>query len=332
MPPSKTIGIDIGGANTKVASAGGKTKSFYLPLWRKCDLSATLRQIRDEFQPGRVGVVITGEVVDVFKNKTEGIRSISSAVNSVFAEPFYLNVRGQFRPKIAKEQASLYAASNWIASVKFLSQQISDCIFVDTGSTTCDVIPLKSRKPVAALTDFSRLGERELLYHGVLRTSISTILHLAALNGKHYPLASEVFAITADVHRVLGNISAADYTCDTPDARPRNLEACYRRIARVLLCDVKELGRENARIIARQTEHAQVEDLADALAFQACKHGINTVVGAGLGEFLIAKAASKANLECRLLSQQYGKALSKVFPAFAVANLLHGESSNRQRC
>jgi uncharacterized hydantoinase/oxoprolinase family protein len=38
---------------------------------------------------------------------------------------------------------------------------------------------------------------------------------------------------------------------------------------------------------------------------------------------LIAKAASKVRLECSLLSQQYGKTLSKVFPAFAVANLVH---------
>jgi probable H4MPT-linked C1 transfer pathway protein len=171
-------------------------------------------------------------------------------------------------------------------------------------------------------TDFERLRERELIYTGALRTNIAAILRRVTLNGAKYRPASELFAITADAHRVLGNISAADYSCDTPDVQPRDLEACYRRIARILLCDVNELGRENTRDIARQVERAQVDELAHALAFQARKHDVNIVVGAGLGEFLIAKAASKASFECRLLSQQYGKELSRVFPAFALANLV----------
>jgi hypothetical protein len=185
------------------------------------------------------------------------------------------------------------------------------------------VIPIRDGKPAAKTTDFERLRERELIYTGALRTNIATILRLVTLNGDKYWLASELFAIAADAHRVLGNISAEDYACDTPDARSRDLEACYRRIARVLLCDVDELGRKNARDVARQVERAQIDELAQVLAFQARKHDLNAVVGAGIGEFLIAKAASKVRLECHLLSQQYGRELSKEFPAFAVANLAH---------
>jgi probable H4MPT-linked C1 transfer pathway protein len=244
-------------------------------------------------------------------------------VDSVFARPCYLNVRGQFTRQIAESEAALYAASNWTASAAYVAQRVTDCIFVDMGSTTCDVIPIRDGKPAASTTDFERLGERELIYTGALRTNIATILRLVTLNGENYGLASELFAIAADAHRVLGNISAEDYTCDTPDVQPHDLQACYRRIARVLLCDVDELGLKNARDVARQVERAQIDELAIALAFQARKHDLNAVVGAGLGEFLIAKAASKVRLECHLLSQQYGKELSKVFPAFAVANLAH---------
>jgi len=267
--------------------------------------------------------VITGELADAFASKKEGICSIASSVDSVFARPYYLNVRGQFTRQIAESEASLYAASNWAASAAFVSQRVSDCIFVDLGSTTCDVIPIRDGKPAATTTDFERLRERELIYTGALRTNIATILRHVTLNGEKYRLASELFAIAADAHRVLGNISAEEYTCETPDAQPRDLQHCYRRIARVLLCDVDELGRKNARDVARQVERAQVDELAQALAFQARKHDLKAVVGAGLGEFLIAKAASKVRLECSLLSQQYSKTLSKVFPAFAVANLAH---------
>ena len=323
MALSDTIGIDIGGANTKVASASGEARSLYLPLWLDNDLAGELRRIRDEFQPKSVGVVITGELADAFTSKKEGICSIASSVDSVFARPYYLNVRGQFTRQIAESEASLYAASNWTASAMFVSRRVSDCIFVDLGSTTCDVIPIRDGKPAATTTDFERLRERELVYTGALRTNIATILRHVTLNGEKYRLASELFAIAADAHRVLGNISAEEYTCETPDAQPRDLQHCYRRIARVLLCDVDELGRKNARDVARQVERAQVDELAQALAFQARKHDLKAVVGAGLGEFLIAKAASKVRLECSLLSQQYGKTLSKVFPAFAVANLAH---------
>ncbi|MGA8070984.1 MAG: hydantoinase/oxoprolinase family protein [Halobacteriota archaeon] len=323
MALSDTIGIDIGGANTKVASASGEARSLYLPLWLDNDLAGELRRIRDEFQPKSVGVVITGELADAFTSKKEGICSIASSVDSVFARPYYLNVRGQFTRQIAESEASLYAASNWTASAMFVSRRVSDCIFVDLGSTTCDVIPIRDGKPAATTTDFERLRERELVYTGALRTNIATILRHVTLNGEKYRLASELFAIAADAHRVLGNISAEEYTCETPDAQPRDLQHCYRRIARVLLCDVDELGRKNAHDVARQVERVQVDELAQALAFQARKHDLKAVVGAGLGEFLIAKAASKVRLECSLLSQQYGKTLSKVFPAFAVANLAH---------
>ncbi len=96
----------------------------------------------------------------------------------------------------------------------------------------------------------------------------------------------------------------------------------YKRIARVLLCDVNELGKENTHEVAKQVERAQINELAEALAFQAQTHELQTVIGAGLGEFLIAKAALKVGLEFRPLSSQYGRALTRVFPAYAVARLI----------
>jgi len=322
MTQGETIGIDIGGANTKVASTSGTARSFYLPLWRENDLAGLLKRVKDEFRPERVGIVITGELADAFASKKEGVCSIASTVNSVFTNPCYLNILGQFTPAIAERDAHLYAASNWTASTAFLAKSSQDCIFADVGSTTCDVIPIKNGKPLALTTDFERLREHELIYTGVLRTNIATLMRFVNLSGNKYRLCSELFTITADAHRILGNIDKSDYTCDTPDSQSRNLEACYRRISRILLCDVSELGRENAHEVARQVERTQINDLADALAFQARKFELHTVVGAGLGEFLIAKAALKAKLECRLLSRQYGRELSNVFPAFAVAQLV----------
>src|SRR5665647_1888679 len=85
-PMAQTIGIDIGGANTKVASASGTARSFYFPLWRKKDLAGLLRRVKDDFKPERVGIVITGELADAFSSKKEGICSIVAAVNAATIE------------------------------------------------------------------------------------------------------------------------------------------------------------------------------------------------------------------------------------------------------
>jgi probable H4MPT-linked C1 transfer pathway protein len=321
MEHDDTIGIDVGGANTKVASVSGAAASFYVPLWEENSLEAVLRSIKNQFQPKRVGVVMTGELADAFTSKTEGVCAIASAVDSVFARPCYLSVYGQFAPSISEKDALLYAASNWIASAWFLAKSTKDCIFADVGSTTCDIIPIKDGKPIALTTDSERLRENQLIYMGVLRTNVATLLRTVRVNDKRYRCSSELFSITADVHRVLHNIDEQSYACATPDSRSRDLEACYRRIARLLLCDLDEFGRENAHEVAQQIERAQINELADAFKYQTREFKLRTVVGAGLGEFLVAKAASKAGLECRLLSQQYGRKLSNVFPAFAVAKL-----------
>ena len=130
---AQIIGIDIGGANTKVASASGAARSFYLPLWRKNDLTGLLRRVKNEFRPECVGIVITGELADAFASKKEGICSIAAAVSSVFSKSYYLNVYGELTQGIAEEDAHLYAASNWAASAAFLAKSVKDCIFTDVG-------------------------------------------------------------------------------------------------------------------------------------------------------------------------------------------------------
>jgi len=49
------------------------------------------------------------------------------------------------------------------------------------------------------------------------------------------------------------------------------------------------------------------------------------VVEAGIGEGLIAEAATFLGLECVRLSERYGPKISDVFPAYAVARLVESE-------
>jgi hypothetical protein len=263
---------------------------------------------------------MTGELADCFTDKKQGVSFIMETVDAVFQGALYLNNRGEFIDS-SGDIMSL-AAANWTASA-LLAGKGRDCIFADVGSTTTDLIPVKHGRPLAGTTDFQRLGRHELLYRGILRTNIAALMERIGLGSNNYRLSSELFAQTADANLLLGNISQEDYTCETADTAGKTKKDAARRLARVVCADITELDSEDIMDIAWQVYYHQRDELAEALGILASLHGINTVVGAGLGEFIVRDAAKHAGLTCTLLSEEYGSDISKVFPAYAVACLVN---------
>jgi probable H4MPT-linked C1 transfer pathway protein len=320
-PDGPVIGIDIGGANTKIASHDGQiTELHYIPLWKDTRLPEILGEIIHRLKPVKVGVVMTGELADCFTDKKQGVSFIIDAVDALFPGSLYLNNRGRFIDSGGDIRA--LAAANWTASA-LIAGKGRDCIFADVGSTTTDLIPVKHGHPLAGTTDFQRLGRHELLYRGILRTNIAALVDRIELGSCNYRLSSELFAQTADANLLLGNINREDYTCETADARGKTKKDAARRLARVVCADLTELDHEEIMAIARQVYEHQRDELTEALEILASRHGINAVVGAGLGEFIVLDAAKHAGLTCTLLSKAYGSDISKVFPAYAVACLVN---------
>ncbi|MBU3968495.1 MAG: H4MPT-linked C1 transfer pathway protein [Euryarchaeota archaeon] len=313
------LGIDIGGANTKVASSDGKfVELHYLPLWKNTRLPEALQEIAERLVPEKVGVVITGELADCFPDKDAGLSFIMDAVNNAFDEALFLESSGAF----TKEKKRSIAAANWMASTLIVGRDFGDCIFVDTGSTTTDIIPIKDGKPLAAVTDFERLRRSELVYSGALRTNLSALLDTVKVSGARFRISSELFAITADAFLVLGLISEKDYTCDTPDGAGKTKTDAMRRLSRVVCADLTEIDEKELVSIAAQSMEKQVMDIADAISDVAKRHGLNKIVACGLGEFIVKKAVEELGFEIILMSERYGKELSKVFPAYAVGRLV----------
>jgi uncharacterized hydantoinase/oxoprolinase family protein len=56
-------------------------------------------------------------------------------------------------------------------------------------------------------------------------------------------------------------------------------------------------------------------------------YGLETVVSAGIGDFIVKKAADSLKTSFISLSSIYGGDISAVFPAYAVAKLLEASSS-----
>ncbi len=313
------LGIDIGGANTKVASSDGRlVELHYVPLWKDTSLHKVLLDIAKRLKPEKVAVVITGELADCFSDKETGISFIVDAVNNAFTDAYFLDSNGIF----TKEKKRGLAAANWMASALLVGKEHEDCIFVDIGSTTTDIIPIRVGIPQASKTDFERLKKSELVYSGVLRTNIAALLDKVLLGNDVFRISSELFAITADAYMVLRMISGEEYTCDTPDGAGKTVADAKRRLARVACADLSEIGDEELFSIAQQVMEAQLRDIKDALREVAKRHGISKIVACGLGEFLAKRAAEELGLEILLLSERYGMKISKVFPAYAVARLL----------
>jgi probable H4MPT-linked C1 transfer pathway protein len=314
---SMILGLDIGGANTKAASSDGRFgESIYLPLWRVAPLGDVLRRF-SRLEPDAVAVVMTGELADCYSNKLSGVMRIKAEVEAAFSCKIYFWGISGFDWKRPIE----LAASNWSASAALIAKEVGDCVFVDMGSTTTDLIPIRG-KPLAADTDYKRLINGELIYTGMLRTTLCAVLHEAMIQGNAVPISPEFFAIMADANLALGEIHEDEYGCDTPDGAMKGRDAALRRLARTVCADLEEIGEAGALAIAEQARARQRDLLINAIQRQAKVHGLSAVAAAGIGEGLIAGASRASGMSFERLSERYGRSISDIFPAYAVARLL----------
>ncbi|MFX1236901.1 MAG: hydantoinase/oxoprolinase family protein, partial [Promethearchaeota archaeon] len=135
-----------------------------------------------------------------------------------------------------------------VSTALFLGQFEPQCILIDAGSTTVDIIPILDSVPVSkGKDDVSRMLNHELVYTGGLRATIPSITHFIPYKGKDVRISFEKFALIADIHRILGNISEKEYTIDTADNRSRSIEDCYARLARVICLDKDTISHDELR-------------------------------------------------------------------------------------
>ena len=108
------IGIDVGGANLKVATESG-VETSYCPLWKGAPLVEALSRYRSEGVDG-TAVVMSGELADCFSSKAEGIAWIVDAVKRVFPGALFFGTDGSFH----SDPSPALAAANWFASANSL--------------------------------------------------------------------------------------------------------------------------------------------------------------------------------------------------------------------
>jgi probable H4MPT-linked C1 transfer pathway protein len=331
------LGWDIGGVNTKACRVEiedgrlSRPRAASAPLEMQRESAAlvpTLRRLAAALGGGPVthAVTMTAELSQAFRTKREGVGFVLDALAGAFpGERLRIyGVGGRFLdPAQARERPLEVAAANWAATARFVGQQVADCLLVDIGTTSTDIIPIAAGKPaVAGWTDPERLLSGELVYTGALRTPVEAVTRAVPLWGGLCPLAPEGFALIGDAYLWLGTLDVRDYSVSPPDGRPSTREFAGERLARAVCADAEMLDEEAVGTIARALAEAQVSLVADALRRAHSRHPrLGTAVVAGLGDFIAAEAARRAGLDVIPLADLIGDA-ARTAPAAAVAWLL----------
>jgi probable H4MPT-linked C1 transfer pathway protein len=143
------------------------------------------------------------------------------------------------------------------------------------------------------------------------------------IRGEWCPVSSESFAITADVHLVLGRLATQAYDCPTPDGRPATVAFARERIARLVCSDVDQLDAGEVDAIAAFLAGEQLRHIEEAARrVQRPVPSQAPVVAVGAGAFLGREVAARLGRAVAGAPAPWGSTGAEMAPAAALAALL----------
>ena len=329
---SQIIGWDVGGAHLKAALLGPdgalqQVLQVPCPLWRglhELELAIDIVLNAFKFSSALHAVTMTGELVDLFANRREGVLAISRVMQTKLncapnlnCLKFYTGVlnpalNSNLNPNLVRPLSAtgfvsfdevedywpFIASANWQASASFVAQKIECGLFVDIGSTTTDFVLLENYKPACiGFTDAARMQTDELVYTGVVRTPLMAVAQRIEFQRGMTSVAAEFFATSADVYRLTGDLSAEDDMADTADAQDKGQLTSARRIARMIGHDVEDAPIMDWHNLAEQFKWQQISRLQTVVTKHISrlsnenKKQSMVLIGSGAGGFLVAAIA-----------------------------------------
>lgn len=342
----KIVGLDIGGATLKAATADGQAISARFALWKHPEqLAEALANLLEGFDFDALAVTMTGELCDCFETRRDGVRAIKGDI-LIFCDqalrngrrkssmsPLFWHVEGGLvgPGEAVGSHIDLVQAANWHALATYAARWTDGkpALLIDIGSTTTDIIPIVNGKPAAAgKSDAERLASGELNYFGVERTPLCAFLPKVEIAGRKYRTMAEWFATSRDVFLVTGDLEEDATDCETANGRPATVEHAVNRLARTIGKDRESFSLANAKEMSHQAIEKIVATACEAISevLPRMSQPPQVLLFSGHGEFLARRIANAIPTlrRCQQISiaDKLGPEASKAACAVAVANLL----------
>jgi (4-(4-[2-(gamma-L-glutamylamino)ethyl]phenoxymethyl)furan-2-yl)methanamine synthase len=303
---STILGWDIGGANLKLAriEAGRVVDLVQSPcpaLAAPEKFDRVLAEASGRLAGvDRHAVTMTGELSDVFPNRTEGVAYlVGLAQRAAGGTPvqIYAGRAGFLPPEQAVRQVPDVASANWHATACLLAAIKGNGLLADIGTTTTDLVPFAGGAVRArGFTDAERLTEGELIYSGVVRTPVMAMADRAPFAGREQGIAAERFATMADVYRLTGELPGDADPFAAADNRDKSVAASATRLARMLGRDGDDARLEDWVALAQYfagRQLARLENAAQTLVARELLPPEAPLIGAGCGRFLARRLAAR---------------------------------------
>jgi probable H4MPT-linked C1 transfer pathway protein len=300
------IGWDVGGAHLKACWLHhGRVRDvaqWACPLWQGLQhLDAALAQARQRWPQAMDNtrtahaVTMSGEMVDLFADRADGVRRISQALAERLPGPVWLYAGPQrwVTPAQAVAHWPAIASANWLACAQHAATRLGRGLLIDIGSTTTDVIAFDHGRVLGgSVSDRDRLASGELVYQGVVRTPLCALAPRIVFQGQTLNVMNEWFATTADVYRLTGELDPAHDQQPTADGADKSLPATRSRLARLVGCDARDGTDADWLAFAHAWRAAQCDEITSQVQRVLARQGrtsedMGDVVAAGCGAFLV---------------------------------------------
>ncbi|MHA2265325.1 MAG: hydantoinase/oxoprolinase family protein, partial [Candidatus Thorarchaeota archaeon] len=161
----RVVGLDIGGANLKgcgitIDTSGGPSRitsvSHDFPIWLRERLQLwdllekSVEYLAEGVKPDIVSVVMTAELSDTFATKREGVLTIVEGLEGIHDSESLLFPTVDLElvnSERAKANPLSVAAANWPTLAWAVGRKLPECLLIDIGSTTTDIIPISGGLP-----------------------------------------------------------------------------------------------------------------------------------------------------------------------------------------
>ena len=304
--PHSIIGWDVGGAHIKACRVqDGQVQAvaqWPCPLWmglQHLDAAIAQAQALWPLAQARHALTMTGEMADLFADREAGVAALAQRLAQHLGHTLtiYAGAQGWVPAARAARHWRGVASANWRLTADWLARQLPDGVLVDIGSTTTDLVPLRGGQVASTSEDDAqRLARGELVYQGVVRTPLCALGPQVPFGGEAVNLMNELFATSADVHRLTGELDALHDQQPAADGAAKDKAATQQRLARLIGRDARDASPAQWLALAGEFRQRQVAEIHRNLLqvqARACLLPSAPLVAAGCGAFLVPELAAR---------------------------------------